>query len=358
MSTPSVVQQRLRAQRVTGPPFRRPEEAVRWLGAVQAQNYAGAKWAVGQRVAAATDASVEEAFQRGKLIRTHVLRPTWHFVVPADLRWLLALTAPRVQAAAAHQYRQYDLDPATLRRAHAVLGKALEGGQHRTRIELMDALAAADLRADGSRLAHIMLHAELEALICSGPRRGKQFTYALVDERVPPAPARPRDEALAELTLRYFTSHGPALVGDCAGWSSLTVAEIKRGLAMNGRRLSSREIDGKTYWSGPAPAPARMKPPLVRLLPNYDELLVGYKDHAPTFTPEVTERLRATRGFLDRNVVVLDGNVVGGWQRALAGRSVRVETEILVTLAPAQRRALDAEIARYCAFVGLAGDNE
>jgi hypothetical protein len=358
MGIPSISHQRLRTQRLIGPPFRRPVDAVAWLGAVQAQDYAGAKWALGQRVAGASDASIEGAFQRGDLVRTHVLRPTWHFVAPADLRWLLALSAPRVHAVAAPYYRQFGLDAATFRRCHAVLGKALAGGQHRTRTELMQALDGAGVRADGPRLGHIMMHAELEALICSGPRRGKQFTYALVDERVPPAPARPPDEALAELTLRYFTSHGPALVGDCAGWSSLTVAEIKRGLAMNGRRLSSREIDGKTYWSGPAPAPARMKPPLVRLLPNYDELLVGYKDHAPTFTPEVTERLRATRGFLDRNVVVLDGNVVGGWQRALAGRSVRVETEILVTLAPAQRRALHAEIARYCAFVGLAGDNE
>jgi hypothetical protein len=355
MGVPSISQQRLRTQRLIGPQFRRPAAAVAWFGAVQAQDFAGAKWALGQRVAGATDASVEQAFARAELIRTHVLRPTWHFVVPADLRWLLALSAPRVHAAGASYHRQHGLDATTFRRCHAVLGKALEGGQQLTRVELAQALARAGVRADGPRLGYIMMHAELEALICSGPRRGKQFTYALVDERVPPAPPRPRDEALAELTLRYFTSHGPAQVGDCAGWSSLTLADIRRGLALNGRRLAACVLDGKTFWSASSSPPARLQPPLVRLLPNYDEYLIGYKDHAPTFTPAVAERLRATRGILDRHVIVLDGNVIGGWRRTLAGKAVQVEIELLVTLAPAQRRALAAEIARYRAFVGQPG---
>ena len=190
-----VARARLHSQRLVGAPLATPEEVVGWLGAVQAQDYAGAKWAVAQRAAGCSDADVEQACRDGRILRTHVLRPTWHFVLPDDMRWMLALTAPRVRAAMAYYDRKLGLDEAVFRRTQALLAKALVGGQARTREELARTLAAAGIEASGQRLGHIMMRAELDALVVSGPRRGKQFTYALLDERAPPrarAPPRPR----------------------------------------------------------------------------------------------------------------------------------------------------------------------
>src|SRR5258708_18431984 len=237
---------RLRNEHLTGAPLARPEDVVRWLGDVQAQDFAGAKWALAQRARTKTDASIEEAFAGGRIVRTHVMRRTWHFVVPDDVRWMQALTAPRVRAAMAYYDRKLQLDARTFGRSQAVLARTLEGGQHRTREELGRALADAGIPASGQRLGHLMMRAELDAVICSGPRRGKQFTYALLDDRCPKAatPVLSRDEALAELTSRYFRSHGPASLRDFAWWSGLTVADVKKGVALCEGRRGARGVDG------------------------------------------------------------------------------------------------------------------
>ncbi|HYU15343.1 MAG TPA: crosslink repair DNA glycosylase YcaQ family protein, partial [Candidatus Acidoferrum sp.] len=176
-----IVRRRLENEHLVGAPLARPEDVVRWLGAVQAQDYAGAKWGVAQRAAACGDADVEEAFQSGRILRTHVLRPTWHFVMPADVRWMLQLTAPRIKAAMGHYDRKLDLTPAVYARSNAAIAVALQGGVHLTRQELARVLDAAGIAARGQRLGHLMVRAELDAVVCSGPRRGKQFTYALLD---------------------------------------------------------------------------------------------------------------------------------------------------------------------------------
>ncbi len=210
---------RLHNQLLIQHPFDQPNEVVAWLGAVQAQEYGHAKWALGMRLPGATDVDVERAIAEGSILRTHVMRPTWHFVTSADIRWMLELTGPRVHALNAYYYRQQGLDDALFARSNAVLAKALAGGNYLTRPELQAALAGAGIVADGGlRASYLMMRAELDMLICSGPRRGKQFTYALLDERAPAASSLPRDEALAELTRRYFTSHGPATLKDFAWW--------------------------------------------------------------------------------------------------------------------------------------------
>jgi DNA glycosylase AlkZ-like len=230
MTPLDVAQRRLRNERLVGPAFAAPADVVSWLGAVQSQDYGGAKWAVAQRARGCSDADVEEACDRGDIVRTHVMRPTWHFVTSADARWMLELTAPRVHAANAYYYRQLELDERVFTKSHAALAAALRGGRHLTRVELGHALERAGIRAAGTRLAYVLMRAELDAVICSGPRRGKQFTYALFDERVPASKPLARDQALAELVRRYFASHGPATVQDFAWWSGLTVADGTKGI--------------------------------------------------------------------------------------------------------------------------------
>jgi hypothetical protein len=192
---------RLRAQRLAGERLRAGEEVVGWLVAVQAQDYAGAKWSLGQRARNLTDDGVDAAFNAGRILRTHVLRPTWHFVLPGDIRSLLALTAPRVNAANAYMYRKLELDERTLMKTQDVIGAALGGGRHLTRRQLAEVLRTNGIEASGQRLAYIVMRAELDALVCSGPRNRKQFTYALHDARPPPARALERDEALGGLVL-------------------------------------------------------------------------------------------------------------------------------------------------------------
>jgi len=353
MTRPELARQRLRNERLIGKPFTRPEEVVAWLGAVQSQDYAGAKWGVAQRIRRGRDARVEAAFQEGKIIRTHVLRPTWHFVMPADLRWMLALTAPRVNAAMTYYNRILDLDDATFGRTNAVIGKALQGGKHLTRPEIVRLLAGAGITGTGQRMGHLLVRAELDALICSGSRRGKQHTYALVDERVPPAPKLARDEALAELTRRYFTSHGPALLHDFAWWSGLTVGDARQDVAMVEAELVSAEHGGKVYWSAPAGARVTMKDPTVHLLPNYDELLVAYKDHSVSYDPELGRDVGGREMIFANHLVLLNGIIVGGWRRTFEKRAALVETKLLMRFDAAQRKALAAAADRYGEFLDM-----
>jgi hypothetical protein len=349
-----VALQRLRNQRLIGKPFAAPEDVVRWLGAVQSQDYAGAKWAIAQRTRASTDAEIDQACADGRILRTHVLRPTWHFVLPDDIRWMLALTAPRVRAAMAYYDRKLALDGALFRRSQVVLQKALAGGKSLTREELGRVLGAAGIPATGQRLGHIMMRAELDALIASGPRRGKQFTYALLDERAPRGRTLARDEALAELAGRYFASHGPALPQDFAWWSGLTVGDARRGIEAASPRLVAATADGKTYWHSPAVSSrARIPSTVAHLLPNYDEAIVAYRDHAASLAPGMAVTFKARPDMVANHIVFLGGRVVGGWRRVPAKGALIVETALAIRPDPAARAALQAAAARFQAFLGL-----
>ena len=326
---------------------------------MQAQDFIGAKWAIGLRATGLDDGTVEAAFDRGEILRTHVMRPTWHFVTPADIRWMLALTAPRVHQASKFYYKQHGLDAKTMSRVHRVLASELEGGRFRTRSELAATLAKRGIEARGPRLGLITIHAELEQVMCSGPVRGKQLTYAHFDERAPRAKARtPRDPG-AELATRYFGSHGPATLRDYVWWSGLTVAQAKKGIEQAG--LESREIGGLTYWASSWNAP-RM-PPATFLLPNYDEYLIAYKDRdllRPSGATIGTGIMTGPDAYA--HPLVVDGRLAGFWRRRIpggassrrAGLQPRQTVEIVVKirLAAKQHKAVDAAAERLAAFSG------
>jgi hypothetical protein len=330
--------------------LRRPEDVVRLLCAVQAQDYAGAKWSLGQRTRNGTDRAIDQAFNSGKVLRTHVLRPTWHFVTPVDIRWMLQLTAPHVHALNAYYYRKLELDPALFRRSDKLLMKALEGDKHRTRAELAAALSRGGIIAAGPRLAYIVAHAELEGLICSGPLRGKQHTYSLLEERVPAAPTLTRDEALAELALRFFTGHSPATLRHFAWWSGLPMADARAGLAMIRGRLTARR-DGPLEWLG-IPGSAGERPPMAAyLLPEYDEALVGGKDFGAIDLTPAARRGPWKDAYL--RPVIIAGKRAGTWKRTVTrGRAV-LEANLFARLTPSQSRALQAAAVRYGTFLEL-----
>jgi hypothetical protein len=347
-----IVDTRLRNQRLTGDPLATPVDVVRWLGAVQAQEYGDSKWALALRTRRTSDDEIERAFTAGTILRTHVLRPTWHFVTPADIRWMLALTGPRINRAMASYHRRLELDAAVFRKSEKAIARALRGGTQLTRQELKTALQRAGVNADGvQRLAFLTIQAETDAVMCSGGRRGNQFTYALLDDRAPATGTLSHDAALAELTRRYFTGHGPAQLHDFAWWSGLTVADARAGLEMTARELTSETLDGRTYWSAEKTVRALARPQRAHLLGLYDEYLIAYKDRSAARALSRSARTVAWDPF--NAPVVVAGRVVAGWKKKVTGKRVAATVTPLASLVPSDKRAVEDAAARYAAFVGL-----
>ena len=325
MNTSDVLTQRLHNQKLSSSELEKPADVVRWLGAVQAQDYRAAKWALALRMRSATHARVEAAFNNGEIIRTHLLRPTWHFVTPEDIRWMLALTGPHVNRKCVGTYRRFEIDDAVFKRSCKVFIKSLQGGRHLTRAELRAALNKAGVAADDTvRMGHILLRAELNGLICSGPRAGKQFTYALLDERVPPGKTLTREEALAELTRRYFNSHGPATLPDFIWWSGLSAADARHGLELAGEK----ETRIKTRIVYPC-----------HLLPAFDEYFVAYKERETIAGLNNWDVLGPT--------IIIGGRVVGKWKQT----SGQITMNVLRDLSKSEEHALTRAQQRYIAFL-------
>ncbi|HSS00831.1 MAG TPA: winged helix DNA-binding domain-containing protein [Kofleriaceae bacterium] len=366
-------------------PTRSAPDVVAAMAAIQAQDYAGARWALGLRVPGATEAAIERALEAGAIVRTHPMRGTHHFVSAGDVRWMLPLLAPRGLVRSAPRWRQLGLDATTLGAAMRALSRALEGGRHLVRDELAAVLRGAGIATDGGRLGEVLMHAELTGLVCSGSRRGKHMTFALLDERVPPQSAidRPdlanRGAALAELAARYFATRGPATLRDFVWWSGLTMADARAG-AESARGLVSQTIDGTVYWRGPT---QRARPAhRAYLLPPFDEYAVAYQardllgepprratswaraepiDSGPPRSKErnhLTARVPLAGGALTLlgPIVVVDGVVAGTWKRTLGPRAVAIEVAPWRRLARDEAAAVEQAAARYAAFVERPAD--
>ena len=278
------------------------------MGAIQAQDYAMAKWAIGLRIPGSDDAIIEKAFNEGKILRTHVLRPTWHFVTRQDIRWMIELTAPRILSSLAHNDRHLSLDKKILKKTNDALAKALQGGKQLTRDEIKSVLQRARIDTSGLRFIHLLEHAELDRVICSGPKMGKQFTYALFDERASPETME-REEALAELTKRFFTSRGPATIHDFAWWSGVSVTEAKKGIEMVKRKFKREIIDGKEYFFR---IPSTFKNeiiPAALLLPNYDEYVISYKDRTESIDKKHLPVILKERNAVFTNSILIKGQI-------------------------------------------------
>ena len=351
MTEPNLLQQRFRNQHITGKPLGKPEDVVRLLGAVQSQDYPGAKWSVGQRVKNCTDASIDDAFSAGRILRTHVLRPTWHFVLPEDIRWILELTAPRVQALNAYVYRTEGLEAPLFARAHKAFARALRDGNHLTRQELAAVLSKEGIKAEKNRLASIVMHAELEGLICSGRLKAKQHTYALLEERAPNARKLERDEALAELVRRFLTGHAPATIKHFVWWSGLTLADAKRGADAARSDLGQPVRFENAEWYGLSTAASRAEKTAAFLIPEYDESLTGYRDlNAKDLPPGKSNK--SWRDVFYRPVVV-GYQRAGTWKRTFGSKAVAFELNLFAKLDEVQWKAVDAVVDRYSRFIGM-----
>ncbi len=352
MNTSEIIKLRLFNTGLSHAPFQNAVDAVSHLGAVQAQDFSAATWSLGLRIRTSTNEEIERAFNDGKILRMHVMRPTWHFVLPEDIWWMTELTASRVKAVLASANRRLGLDDTLFAKSNAAIVKALEGHNYRTRQELKVILVGIGILTDVRRLAHIILRAELDGLICSGPRRGKQFTYALLDERVKELDKPGREEALARLALKYFTCHGPAQLRDFSWWSGLAEKDAISALNMIKSGLDHAIIDKKTYWFPSHFETEIPDPPLAFLLSIYDEYTIAYRDRSDISDSRDIERM-IVRGNALTAVILLNGRVAGTWKRAMKRDSVEINLSPFRELDNDEQEAMEREVARYGKFPGI-----
>jgi hypothetical protein len=345
------LQQRLSTQRLTSSPLDSAGEVVRLLTCVQSQERDHAFFSLGVRSHSATFAAVKREYDQGAFLRVHILRPTWHFVAPEDLRWILAITSPRVIPRMAARHRQLGLDdPRVVNRALDALAELLRGGSHRTRREIGAAFAPRrGLPRAGQQLGHLLLLAELKGLICSGPMKGVHHSYALADEVVTPSSQPDPEEARMRLVHRFFAGHGPASVRDFTRWSSLTAAAAGAALSELGSSLERCEIEGEAHWFDPAAiAPRARRVPAAHLLPVYDEAVLSYRATGFPLAPAHPGAMHSDPFWAP--VIAAERNV-GLWKRALTKTSVRVTVRLSSALGAGPRRAVAIAARRLAEFL-------
>ena len=318
---------RLLNQQIERPKFKTIKKLVDWMGAMQAQDFSMAKWAIGARLLNATDQVIESAINNGEIIRTHLLRPTWHFVSADDIYWMLALRAAPIKASLGSRHKQLGLSEAIIAKSHTILGNTLQGGKQLTREELLPELTKAGIPIDENRASHLLVRAELDGLVCSGAKKGRKLTYALLEERVPKTDLPTRDEALAKLANKYFSSHGPATLADFTWWSGLPVTDATHALEMVKMDLKSETSNTQTYWSLKTHSFPPTEVESVHLLPAFDEYIISYKDRRAVLPNENFSKAVSNNGIF-RPIIVINGQVAGIWKRTMIMDKVVVETEL------------------------------
>ena len=330
MNTKDIAHIRLHTQQIAASAFKSPGNLVQWMGVLQAQDYAMAKWAIGIRVPNATEQTINNAIHTGDIIRTHVLRPTWHFVSRYDIHWMLALSAPKIKSTLPYYHRQLDITNAILKKSNKVIEKALTSHKHLTRNELVVVFKKANIAVDNNRAIQLLFWAELEGLICSGELKDKEPTYTLLDAWVPKKQSFTREESIAELARRYFNSHAPATLHDFAWWAGLTVAESKAGMEAIQAGFIAEKIDSQTYWLPNNFSLPVQKQKTACLLPAYDEFIVSYTDRSAIFTSDIQPKVITTNGLF-RPVLLINGHAAGIWKRTIKKDKVTVNFDFFTT---------------------------
>jgi hypothetical protein len=348
MELAEIAKIRLASQHIAGAKFNTPRQIARWMIAMQAQDYAMLKWALGVRLPGSTLKSIEQAINAGELLRTHLLRNTWHLASAEDIQWLLALRSPRIKASLNPRLVELELSEAVISKSHSVLEKCLRDGNHSSREELILALEKTDITTTQNRASHLFMLAELEGLICSGADKDGKPTYALLAERAPIRPVFSREEALAKLASGYFSSRGPASLKDFTWWSGLTATEAHLALELVKGSFDTQTIDGLQYWFLERELDPR---PVAHFLPAFDELIISYTNRSAAIPKDYFRQAVYENGIF-RPVIVVDGQVVGIWKRTLKKNKVIVETEFFDLSRVIEPTLIEKAALEYGRFLG------
>lgn len=335
-------------QQIAQSKFSSVNELINHMGAMQAQEFNHAKWAVGLRLSNVTEKQVEDAFNRGEILRTHLMRPTWHFVSPEDIYWLVGLSAKQIKSAMKARNRQLELTETDFKASQEVMVRALEGNRYLTRDELSEFLNAAGISTKEQRLPHILMEAEIDRVICSGPMKGKKQTYALFEERVPNKIELTTDEALALLARKYFTSHGPATIADFTWWSGLPVSQARKTVALNENHLLSETINNETYWFAENQT-INPLPDSAFLLPAFDEYLVSYKNREAAISAEHHAKAVSKNGIF-WPILVINGIISGMWKYSIKKDQLILEFDFFRPILTKERDEVEKAIRIFKNF--------
>lgn len=327
MDTSFIANLRLHNQLLMGSELETAQQVVSWMGAVQAQDFNMTKWALGVRLPALTNKSVEDAINKGLIVRTHILRPTWHLVAAEDIHWMLTLSAPRLRSAS-KSYDQYlDLSDLVREKAYDIIQQSLEFGKHLTRSQLGEILEEKGIGINSHQLNHIMFGAELNGMVCNGEIKGGKQSYSLLEERIPKTEVFNKEIALERLARKYFTSHAPATLQDFVWWSGLGISDAKKAMEMIRRDFVVEKIDSLEYWINNSFTELKGCDDSVFLLPAWDEFVVSYKNRQHIISDEHYKKVISKNGIF-KPVVVKGGQIIGMWKRVKKKDKVSAEVEL------------------------------
>ena len=353
MNSLGITHQRLNNQQILHTKFTTPGQLVSWLGAIQAQDYKGAKWAIGLRLSGITDKDVEQAIANKTVVRTWPMRGTLHFVAPNDVRWMLELLTPRVIAKNSFRYKQLELNDGIFQHCIKLSIKALQGNKQLTRYELMNFLEKSNININGQRGIHIIGWLAQKGYICFGPIKGKQQTFVLLDEWLPKSKKLTRDLALAEITRRYFVSHGHATIQDFAWWTGLTIKNAKTGIDMNKTNLISEIIEDTIYWMSSNIQIPKNIISNAYLLPAFDEYIISYKNRSAMLNPiQFKDKVHGMGGMFIPTII-FNGQVIGTWKQILKKTEIIVTSDLFTSPNRHQKNALILAIDRYKKFFDI-----
>lgn len=340
MTLKDIAHIRLINQQIAAKTYQNPKSILNYMGAMQAQDYHMAKWAIGSRIHKSTNKQIEDAINKGEIIRTHVLRPTWHFVSSDNIHWMLQLTAPQIKSTLKSRHKELELTDTILTKSNTIIEKALMGNKHLTREELKDTLTKTKIATDNNRLSHLLFWAELNSLICSGVIKENKQTYALLEERIPKTKKYGREESLKKLAHLYFSSHGPATLHDFVWWSGLSVTEARLALEMIKHNCVSQTIDAKTYWFLKNSSVPSQESSSVYLLPAFDEFIISYRDRSATLTIADHNKAVSNNGIF-RPTIVINGSVTGLWKRTEKKEKLLIETAFFRAHTKAEKNLIE-----------------
>jgi hypothetical protein len=350
MKLEDMARRRLQSQALVESTFNSPEEALSWMAAVQGQDYAGAKWAVGLRLQGSTEKEIENALADRAILRTWMMRGTLQLVAPADILWILALVGPRVIAGNARRYRELELDEKTLQRGNKILAEELHGEAARTRRQLLGTLNEKGISTEGQRGVYLLQRASLEGLICQGKMEKNNALFFSLEGF--PQKKMSRGEAAAELARRYFASRGPATLQDFTWWSGLPAGEARAALESIQAELKSETLGGKTYWQAETESASRKKAGAALLLPGFDEFLIAYQDRSASMGERKFMELSRGGGMLP-GTICLDGQIKGTWKRTFKKGKVKISFQPFESLKQSEKARVNSAAQEYGRFVGL-----
>jgi hypothetical protein len=348
-SVNSVEDIRIQSHQLRNPGFNDPEKLVAWMGAIQAQDYSMSKWALGVRLRSATIGDVEAALNKGKILRTHVLRPTWHLVAAEDIRWMLQLSGERIKSSSASRDRILEITEELYSECNRLIGRILEGNNHLTRQELAAELAKAGIAVNTSRMIHFMMRAEIEGIVCSGIDKGNRQTYALIDERIPLAKTLHREEALTTLATKYFRSHSPASVQDFAWWSGLSAGDARQAIHLIRSELFTVRFRENPLFVHQSCCNDLKPLDTFYFLPAFDEYIIAYRDRTSVLGAEHHAKAFSKNGIF-HPLIVSNGRIIGTWQKAAGKKRIAVKPVFFEAIDPDEDRIKTAE-NRYSTFL-------